>query len=98
MTEKKGKRAVIINDIKSNMIEQAIFILRTEDTAARIDNGSGIVAEAQEIINNYIKRVERANPLKSRLKKRRRMQMVMGILVGILSVGALLTIILTAGV
>lgn len=97
MTEKKGKRAVIINDIKSNLIEQAIFILRAEDTAVTAYDG-GIVAEAQEIINNYIKRVERANPLKNKREKRRRMRIFVGTIVGILSVAALLTVILTAGV
>ena len=59
MTEKKGKRAVIISNIKSNSIEQAIFILKSPAYDASFDAGSGIVAEAQEIINSYINTIEK---------------------------------------
>ena len=69
MTDSRGKRAVIISNIKSNSIEQAIFILKSPDACT--DVGSNIVAEAQEIINNYIKKVERATPLRARRRKRR---------------------------
>lgn len=58
MTDKKGKRAVVINNIKSGSIEQAIFILKTSAGESAGGVGSAIVAEAQEIINNYICMVE----------------------------------------
>lgn len=59
MTESTGKRAVIINNIHSKSIEQAIFILRpTAEMTTSV--GTGIVAEAQEIINSYIMQVEKA--------------------------------------
>ena len=58
MTEKKGKSAVIISKIKSNAIEQAIFILKSPVYDTCTD--SGIVAEAQEIINSYIRTMDKA--------------------------------------
>lgn len=60
MAENRGKRAVIISNIKSQSIEQAIFILKTP-TSARTqqpNSGKGIITEAQDIINSYIKSVE----------------------------------------
>ncbi len=69
MMAKSSKRVVIINNIKSEKIEQAIFILK----------GSGsqkpdrfIVREAQEIINDYINKVEGAGgglPLPENINK-----------------------------
>lgn len=58
MTSGKGKRAVIINNIKSGMIEQAIFILKAPAGESLAGAGGGIVAEAQEIINSYIDTIE----------------------------------------
>ncbi len=57
MTDKKGKRAVVINNIKSGSIEQAIFILKPSPCESA-GVGSAIVAEAQQIINNYICMIE----------------------------------------
>ncbi|OQB14481.1 MAG: hypothetical protein BWY15_00990 [Firmicutes bacterium ADurb.Bin193] len=54
MTNKSAKRVVIINDIKSKNIEQAIFILRDDITE---DCKSTIVKEANEIVQNYIRQV-----------------------------------------
>ena len=64
MTEKKGKRAVIISNIKSASIEQAIFILKSPVCDSPAD--SGIVAEAQEIINSYINTVEKIYPARKK--------------------------------
>ena len=58
MSRGKGKRAVIIKDIKSGIIEQAIFILKSPACEQNVSPGSVIVAEAQEIINGYISRTE----------------------------------------
>lgn len=88
MAERKGKRAVIISNIKSESIEQAIFILRslpTEPTAAVI--GRGIVDEAQEIINNYINTVEMPEAAE-RCDRNRRIIAVLAVLAFILSVSA----------
>ena len=54
MTAKSSRRVVIINNIKSERIEQAIFILKG-DMGVKPDRF--VVREAQEIIDNYIKRV-----------------------------------------
>ncbi len=70
MTNKKGKRAVIINNIKSESIEQAIFILKSDMGEKYSEAGSMIIAEAQEIINNYINRVERLMPRPVSKKKK----------------------------
>lgn len=59
MTDKNGMRAVIINNIKSGYIEQAIFILKSNAYDLCPEAGGGIVAEAQEIINSYIETIER---------------------------------------
>lgn len=55
MTAKSSRRVVIINNIKSEKIEQAIFILRGSNIQ-RPDRG--VIKEAQDIIDEYIKRVE----------------------------------------
>ena len=62
MVDKKGKRAVIINNIKSKSIEQAIFILKPRKTEECIDPGEYVISEAQEIINSYIRRLEGTVP------------------------------------
>ena len=59
MTDKKSRRVVIINNIKSDTIDQAIFILKSDKnqiTSPRVENS--VAYEAQNIINNYIRRVE----------------------------------------
>lgn len=66
MTDKKGKRAVIINNIRSKSIEQAIFILKSPEKEGYIDPGGYIISEAQEIINSYIKRMEGTSTDKTR--------------------------------
>ena len=59
MLTKNSKRVIIIDKVKSDMIEQAIFILKgNENDAAAIE--CGIVAEAQGIIESYIKRMNKA--------------------------------------
>ena len=58
MTDKKGKRAVIISNIRSKSIEQAIFILKSPETETKVDAGSLVIAEAQDIINSYIRRMD----------------------------------------
>ncbi len=62
MTDKKGKRAVIINNIRSKSIEQAIFILKSPEAEGSVDPGGFIIAEAQDIINSYIRRMEGTVP------------------------------------
>lgn len=58
MLTKNSRRVVIIDKIKSDMIEQAIFILKGNEGDA-IAAECGIVAEAQGIIENYIRRMNR---------------------------------------
>ena len=57
MTDKKSRRVLIINNIKSDNIDQAIFILKN-DSATKASNTS-VSAEAQDIIDSYIRQVER---------------------------------------
>ena len=54
MTDKKSRRVVIINNIKSDTIDQAIFILKTAKTDQGKNIESCVAAEAQEIINEYV--------------------------------------------
>lgn len=53
MTAKSSRRVVIINNIKSDKIEQAIFILRGSNLQKP---DRGIIKEAQDIIDDYVKR------------------------------------------
>lgn len=60
MTDKKSRKVLIINNIKSDTIDQAIFILKGDTPpgkSAHLD--TNIADEAQEIINRYIRQVER---------------------------------------
>ncbi|MDR0405369.1 MAG: hypothetical protein LBH54_01105 [Clostridiales bacterium] len=52
MANQGAKRAVIIHDIKSKNIEQAIFILRGDEAAVC---NAAVIEEANEIVQNYIK-------------------------------------------
>ncbi len=79
MTDKKSRRAVIINNIDSDTIDQAIFILKSEVASSKpfaIEQKS-IAAEAQQIIDNYIRQVDRLKnggtpSFKTKQKKPRR--------------------------
>lgn len=59
MTDKKSRRVIIINNIQSGTIDQAIFILKS-DKSDVLPAGAdvSIANEAQNIINNYIRQVE----------------------------------------
>ncbi len=60
MRDRKSKKVVIINDIYSDTIEQAIFILRNNGNAVSIGTGTTpIVKEAQRVINSYIETIEK---------------------------------------
>lgn len=54
MTAKSSRRVVIINNIKSDRIEQAIFILRGK---GNLKPDSLVLREAQEIIDNYVHKI-----------------------------------------
>ncbi len=54
MTSKSSKKVVIINDIKSASIEQAIFILKDSES---IEYGETLLDEANKIVQNYIRQV-----------------------------------------
>lgn len=73
MAENRGKRAVIISNIKSQSIEQAIFILKSPNCAStnRPRGGKSIIAEAQDIINSYIRSVEEPELAAKRKSSRR---------------------------
>jgi hypothetical protein len=59
MTDKKSRKVLIINNIKSDTIDQAIFILKTGVSKASKAVESSIADEAQGIIDSYIRQVER---------------------------------------
>ena len=60
MTDRKSRKVLIINNIKSDTIDQAIFILKG-DTASKKGNylDKSVASEAQDIIDRYIRQVER---------------------------------------
>lgn len=51
-----SKRVVIINNLNSANIEQAIFILKGSETSLELNNK--LICEAQRIIDSYVKRSE----------------------------------------
>lgn len=59
MTDKKSRRVVIINNIKSDTIDQAIFILKNDTVPNAAFADVTAAAEAQGIIDSYIRQVER---------------------------------------
>lgn len=54
MIVKDKREVVIINDIRSDKIEQAIFILRDKNGCAPSEPDSGLVIEAHRIINSFL--------------------------------------------
>jgi len=77
MTSNSYKRVVVIKDIESNLIEEAIFILKSDkksDGAAAsqeknkyIDN-KYLLREAEYIINSFLKQSEISYPTKNAKK------------------------------
>ncbi len=59
MTDRKSRRVVIINNIDSANIDQAIFILKSDKAAPQKSVNASVAKEAQAIIDNYIRQVER---------------------------------------
>ena len=59
MTDRKSRRVVIINNIDSADIDQAIFILKSDSNVPQKAINANIAKEAQSIIDNYIRQVER---------------------------------------
>ena len=57
MTDKKSRRVMIFNNIKSDTIDQAIFILKSAPAGGHTNDATA-AGEAQEIINSYIRQVE----------------------------------------
>ncbi|MBE7031482.1 MAG: hypothetical protein E7401_00795 [Ruminococcaceae bacterium] len=72
MTDKKSRRVVIINNIKSDNIDQAIFILKNNRAEGHHRIKTTIVQEAQDIINSYVRQVDmiRAESPNRRKKQR----------------------------
>ncbi len=99
MTDKKSRRVVIINNINSDSIDQAIFILKSDPHIPQTTVNSSVAKEAQDIIDNYIRQVDRIkdgysphaiiNPRKKRLT--RFLLFAMGLL-GAICVGLSLTL------
>ena len=67
MAQENSKQVVIIKDIKSNFIEEAIFILKNNVNQSHVIkstvgiqnnlyNSDAVIQEAQNIIDNYIKK------------------------------------------
>ena len=96
MTKKNAQKVVVIDHIKSEMIDRAIFILKPPALAA--DNSSAVVREAQKIIDSYIERVEK-NTAKIRKKQiwRHRRMRIRQISVSLLAMGAIIAASCLAG-
>ena len=71
MNGKNSRRVVIIEDIDSGSIEQAIFILRNNGSPEKPEKGA-IVREAERIINAYVQTLERTKVGLGRKEERSR--------------------------
>ena len=70
MKEKNSKKVIIINEIASDTIEQAIFILKNSGGREKIiSQNSYVLAEAQNIIKNYIEKIENSPKVFCKKKK-----------------------------
>ena len=89
MTDKKSRRVVIINNIKSDTIDQAIFILKSNvnENSRRVN--TTVAQEAQDIINSYMRQVEL---IKSGTYPRRKKERANGLMPAALSVLSVLCI------
>lgn len=73
MTAKNARKVVIIDQVNSDIIEQAILILRSSaPKKIPISKSAPIVTQAQEIIDNYINRVNQMQ-LKTEKKQKRKL-------------------------
>ena len=72
MKDKKSKKVVIIHDIDSKSIEKAILILRGGGVNTPAPVGYHIVQEAQQIIDDYSKTMEKTQGRISRKEEQAR--------------------------
>ncbi len=91
MIARSSKRVVIINNIKSDKIEQAIFILKGS-SSQKVD--SVIVKEAQDIIDSYIKRVEGKPQIGGELAVKRKKFKISGGLMTVIVTAVIFSLIL----
>ena len=81
MTAKSSRRVVIINNIKSDKIEQAIFILRGDKDGKP---NSFVLAEAQEIIDSYIHKIRGDEPfIKESFPKKRNKKGILSVAIAL---------------
>lgn len=72
MTAKNSRKVVIIDKVKSDIIDQAILILKSSDAQeVQISKTAPIVLQAQEIIDSYINKVEQLTIKTEKQQKRR---------------------------
>jgi len=67
MSVKNARNAIIIDNIKSETIEQAIIILKNYDGLA---SKKDIIEEANEIITKYVRQLEAGGYRRVQKKKR----------------------------
>lgn len=90
MTARSSRRVVIINNIKSDKIEQAIFILKGS-SGQKVDRF--IVREAQDIIDNYVKKVEGKPQINNNFQVPRKRRKIGGGLMTIIVTAVILSLI-----
>jgi hypothetical protein len=79
MITRVSKKVICIKDIPSNLIEEAIFILKTNDkqdegsnkTVQRKRGSDLIVREAEDIVNEYVGKFQKEYDSEKRITERR---------------------------
>lgn len=85
MKEGQSKKVIIINDIKSETVEQAILILKKSGKNEASVKNSSLVQEAQNIIGAYVRAAERSEFDCGRIKGRARIAPVVGCILALLT-------------
>lgn len=67
MNKKEFKKIFILNGFKSDNIDKAIFVLKDEAERGRRDD---IISEAEDIVENYVKRLSAEHHRPVKRKKR----------------------------
>ena len=109
MLSEGSKRIVIIKDINSNMIEEAILILKKESLPAMVDNSVAegkkekknapdfLLKEAQVIIENYFKENKSSFKSKTRREARKKLpinKLKISRIINITLIGSLVILVL----
>ena len=94
MIENDTKKVYIVNNLKSDNIEQVIFILRENSTTKKnLHSDSDIALEAERIINSYANKIRKASNIYSKTGTKRKTKKKFSAAVGFILAAAVILLI-----